>query len=204
LNISVQVSASASVQVDNATDNSTYTTAGWTSGDVAAASTATVTNTSGGYTEMWKLSTYAQSNPQGGGSVPWTLVESTKPADVQAAPNQYSLFAVFTASSSLSNGCPAAGVADWFGTTTTVSTGLAQYGAEATTTQPMYAYNQGYAAGANGGTTTTDTGSGTAGAKMYPTGANGIGQRALCWKLTMPSSVTDTHSQTIQLVVTAQ
>jgi hypothetical protein len=209
LNISVQVSAAASISIDQAgVNNSTYTTAGWTSGDIASISTATVKNDSGGYTEMWKLSTYAQSNPIGG-AVPWTLVESTKPADVTAAPNQYSLFAVFIASNDIAGSCPAAGAADWFGTTTTVNVALAQYGSGAAAA-PVYAFNQGLGLGAlanqgGTGTTTTDVGSGSAGAKMYPTTlGNGAGQRGLCWKLTMPSSITDTHNQDIQLVVTAQ
>jgi hypothetical protein len=186
LNIDVAISGSKSVTVlgvGSSTDtSSTYSTPDFAQ---VAPSTVVVENNSGIITEQWELSTNANSLASAGST--WALVASTTnvPAD------SFALQAVFGSSTTASAGCSGA---SW--TNGTIAPPLAvAVTAYTTTVLADSALNSG---GAN--TYKPDNGN-----SMYAwsSGGNGVGQRALCWRLSEPLSTTASATQNVQLIVTA-
>jgi len=192
LNIDVTISASVAVQVDNAA-SSTYTAAGWsqTNRVLASASTATVTNVSGGLSEQWWLATDAASINTAGNPQIWSLVVSTNIADVSG--QAFALQAVFV--SSAATQCPAIGDSTWSNATTApaLSTAPAQY------TMTQFADSQ-YNATA-GGISAPETASGNT--VWAYNSATGNGRRGLCWRFMGPTSAITPDKQNVQIIVTA-
>ena len=192
LNIDVTISASVAVQVDNAA-SSTYTAAGWsqTNRVLASASTATVTNVSGGLSEQWWLATDATSINTAGNSQTWSLVVSTNIADVTG--QQFALQAVFV--SSAATQCPAIGDSTWSSATTApaLSVTPAQY------TTARFADSQ-YNATV-GGISAPETASNNT--VWAYNSATGNGRRGLCWRFLGPTSAITPDTQNVQIIVTA-
>ena len=192
LNIDVTISASVAVQVDNAA-SSTYTAAGWsqTNRVLASASTATVTNVSGGLSEQWWLATDATSINTAGNSQTWSLVVSTNIADVSG--QAFALQAVFV--SSAATQCPAIGDSTWSSATTApaLSVTPAQY------TTARFADSQ-YNATV-GGISAPETASNNT--VWAYNSATGNGRRGLCWRFTGPTSAITPDTQNVQIIVTA-
>ena len=192
LNIDVTISASVAVQVDNAA-SSTYTAAGWgqTNRILASASTATVTNVSGGLSEQWWLATDATSINTAGNSQTWSLVVSTNIADVTG--QQFALQAVFV--SSAATQCPAIGDATWSSATMApaLSTAPAQY----TTTQFADSQYNATVGGISAPETASDN------TVWAYNSATGNGRRGLCWHFMGPTSAITPDKQNVQIIVTA-
>ena len=192
LNIDVTISASVAVQVDNAA-TSTYTAAGWsqTNRVLASASTATVTNVSGGLSEQWWLATDATSINTAGNSQTWSLVVSTNIADVSG--QAFALQAVFV--SSAATQCPAIGDSTWSSATTApaLSTVPAQY------TTARFADSQ-YNATVGGISAPETVSNNTVWAYN---GTTGNGRRGLCWRFMGPTSAITPDKQNVQIIVTA-
>jgi hypothetical protein len=188
LNIDVTISASKSVSIVGLNVSSQSTT--WTGqATLAAASTAAVRNDSGVLSEGWQLSTTANSIDATTGGAGWTIASSSS----NLAADNVAVQAVFGSSNTVLAGCPAAGAADWNSGTVAppLTTTLQTYGptlfADATLN--------------NNGQFVPDTAS-----TMFAYNATtGAGQRALCWRLAMPSSTSlnPAHVQIVPVIVTA-
>ena len=188
LNIQVTINASLNVSVlDNAgVAGSTYTSTAWTgaANQALSGSSATVTNTSTALSEKWALSTDTGSLDVSGLTTneTWSNAAST----TNVSHDQYGVQAVF--GSSWTVNCPAAGAPDW----------NSSANAPALTTSPVLYTSAMFA----------DAGLAAGGGKAGPDNAT-YGQmyvggtRALCWQVIMPKSTYTTHTQEIQVVVTA-
>ncbi len=186
LNIDVTVSASLSVNV-NGLASSSVTAAGWSvsSTQLVSASSATVNNDSSGVTEKWALSTNANSYDQGVSGSSWTLVTSTLSAPGN---DQFALQAVFGSSNTAQGACPIATAPDW----------NASYAAPLTTSPQTY-INSLFA-------DTTLNNLGTPNPDDSPSNGDMFAgsKRALCWRIAGPSGITQTDTQNVQIIVTAQ
>jgi len=188
LNINVAINANLSVAV-NGVASSTDTGTTWNTATpnqaFASASSATVTNDSGGTSERWALATNANSIDTGGGSPgSWTVAGST----TSVGADQFSLQAVFGSSNTALGGCPAAGSGDWN-----------QAFAPLLTTTPV-TYTSAVFADSNltngGGTPNPDN---TGNNRMFA-----ASKRALCWRIITPNSTSTSDTQNIQVIVSAQ
>src|SRR5882672_10861842 len=113
LNIDVAILANLSVAVNGVT-SSTDTSTTWNTATpnalLAATSSATVTNDSGGQTEKWALSTNASSIDTGGGSPGnWALTASS----TSVGADQFTVQAVFGSSNTVGSGCPSGSAGSW-------------------------------------------------------------------------------------------
>ena len=187
LDIDVTISASKSVSVVGLNVSSQSVT--WTGQSLlVAASTAAVRNDSGILSEGWQLSTTANSIDSTNGSAGWTIASSSS----NLAADNVSVQAVFGSSNTALAGCPATGAAEWQNGNVAppLTTGLLTYG------PTLFADS---ALNAGGGLYTPDTAS-----TMYAYNAtNGAGQRALCWRLAMPTASTKSNVQIVPVIVTA-
>jgi hypothetical protein len=179
LEIDVSISQTLSVNV-NATTSfgvSTYTITWAGTPTIAAGSTVTVTNDSGYFAEMWKLSTYATSLDANTGATGWTINNTPGIEQVEVQ-------ATFGAPVGQSNGCTAT---DW----TNPAVG---YEPALSTTLQTYTnavFNE----------TTNLTGIGPD--NLSTNRMNAGSSRELCWRMTMPTSTGLTHNQIVPIVVTA-
>jgi len=193
LYILVTVAGNKSVTV-NGTQFSTSTTLAWggvpnqTFASVAGATT-TVQNNGSILTEGWELSTSATFDQTA--ATPWANAAST----TSVGTNQFAVQAVFGSSATAAGGCPAAAAADWNNSAF----------ASALTNAPVQYTTVQYAdTGLNTGGGTTWEPDNVVTNQMLPFNAGtGVGQRALCWRVMMPSSVTTVDTQEIVIVVTA-
>ena len=177
LYIDVTITNNLSVSVSGAAKSTQAVT--W-AGEAAltAPSTATVTNDSGYISERWELTTAANSVAEADGSAGWTIGSS-------AAADQVKLQATLGSASAAAGSGTCAG-ATW-GDAIIAPTLL-------NGTQTVYS-----------STVLADT---SMGAGYQPdnlaTGRMNAGsQRALCWKMTMPTSTSLTSKQIVPIVVTA-
>jgi hypothetical protein len=185
LNIDVQVTSNLSVAVNNAVTSTQAVS--WNSATpndrLAAPSTSTVVNDSGGQTERWQLSTNANSINTAGNPEVWAV--STDSAAVGA--DAFALQAVFGSSNTAAGGCPAFNAADW---------------------DQSYANEVGAAPQTYTSALFADPTLNAAGGLPDPDVAgNGRmlanGRRALCWRLVTPATTVTADTQNIQLTVTA-
>ena len=189
LNIDVTISASKSVSVVGARVSSQSVTFDGSTFLLTSPSTAAVRNDSGILSESWQLSTTANSiNATTGGSG-WTIASSSS----NLATDNVAVQAVFGSSNTVLAGCPASGATEWNNTSVAppLTTTPATYGA---TLFADSALN-------NNGSYQPDSGS-----TMYAySAATGQGQRALCWRLAMPTSTTlpTANVQIVPIIVTA-
>ena len=173
LNIDVTVTANVSVAVNTVASSTVAFT--WGGGDQVAAASATVKNDSTYFASQWKLSTTANAWDSASSAAGWVIGAS-------AGADQLKLQAVLGPS-----GMGASCAAGSFGNAVV---------APALDTTPIT-----YTATVLGDT----TGLG-AGASPDNVGTNKMSagsQRALCWKLTMPTSTSFTGTQVVPIVVTA-
>ncbi len=182
LSIDVTVTASLSVTVNGAGASTEAVTFSGTPNELLTqASTTTVTNNTGVLSEIWKLSTDAQSMDQTASS-PWTLQTSS----VTVGQDAYALQAVFGSSNTVAAGCPAATATDWNPPS-----------AALLTTTPLQ-----YTSSVFGDSTLNNNGSyqpdNLVSGEMFAGSS-----RALCWRIVAPASVTTTDTQEIRIVVTA-
>jgi hypothetical protein len=186
--IEVTVTGSLSVNI-NAANSSTQTVVftGTPNELLVSPSTVAVQNNSGILSEHWKVNSFPSSDATTPGLNPWALATTTSavPAD------SFAIQAVFGSSNTAAGGCPAAGSTDW--------------------NQP-YAAPLGNGVGAaitytNGATNLADTALTTGGSPLPDVPATGVmfaaGQRALCWRVVSPASVTTADDQTLSIMVTA-
>lgn len=186
LNIDVTVTASLSVNV-NGYASSTATASGWspTNTKLVSASSATVTNDSTGLTERWALSTDTTSIDQGTSGT-WTLVTSTLSTPGN---DHFALQAVFGSTNTTVGGCPNATSGDW----------------NVAASTPISVDPQTYT-----DSTFADSTLSIGGASANPDDSPNPGDmfagdyRALCWRIDGPSGITQTDTQNIQIIVTAQ
>ena len=179
LNIDVTITNNLSVSVIGV--HSATQTATW-AGEAAltADSTATVTNDSGYVSERWELTTTANSWDSTSGAAGWAIGTS-------AASDQVKLQAVFGASGIAANSCSGSSL---FGDNNV---------APALTNGVQTAYTQSVLAD-------SIVGSGSLAARPDNASNNRMlagRERALCWKLTMPTSTSFTGHQIVPIVVTA-
>ena len=192
LNIEVTINASLSVSVDGAA-SSTYTSTAWTgtpNQPLSSLSSATVSNTSTALSSKWALSTDATSLDVSGLASVETWGNAASTATV--IHDQYGAQAVFGSSTTAFDGCPGASAPVWDSTAI----------APPLTTSPQLYTN----AGAFADTATATMSAG--GSNPNPDNATYnqmyVGhKRALCWRLIMPSSTYTTHTQEVQVLVTA-
>ena len=188
LNIDVTIVSNLSVKVNNVA-SSTDSVQSWnTSAQAffASATTATVTNDSGAQTEKWALSTLANSIDQGtAGS--WSLAASLGAVGADS----FGVQAVFGSATTPVGSCPATGSSDW-----------ASAFAPILTAAPV-TYTS---------TTFADTNLNNGGANSFkPDVFSGVGdgrmlagnKRALCWKVTTPTTTSTIDQQTIMVIVSA-
>ncbi len=179
LNIDVTIVNNVSVSVIGV--QSATQTVTWTGqGVISAASTATVTNDSGYVSERWELTTRANSWDSGTGAAGWTIGATNAADTVQ-------LKAVFGAS----------GIAQASCTGSTLFNNNVVAPALLSSTQTPYT-----------ATILADTIVGAGGVTARPDNATtdrmtAGGARALCWRLTMPTSSSLTGTQVVPVVVTA-
>jgi hypothetical protein len=153
--------------------------------------TAAVQNTSGILSETWWLSTNATSlDAVAGGGQTWTLGTSTAPLP---GADTFALQAVF--GSSMTASCPIAGASEWDNGATAplLTSSLAQY------TSTAFAD-----AALNTGGSNSYKPDDTTGFLMFANGANGSGNRALCYRVILPASSAISDEQIVQVIVTAQ
>jgi len=190
LNIDVAIMANLSVAVNGA--QSSTETVTWNTVTpnalLVSASSATVTNDSGGQTEKWALSTNGNSINTLGNPDVWTLDTTT---DTLPGADAVAVQAVFGSSNTASAGCPVSGSTDWD-----------QAFAPPLTTSPVTYTNAVFAdASLNnaGGTPDPDVTGGGANGRM-----SAGSFRALCWRVITPSSTATADTQNVQVIVTAQ
>ena len=182
LNIDVTISASKSVSVSTLRTSTQSATFDGSTFTLVPTSTATVLNDSGILSEGWELSTTGHSIDATTGANGWTIAGSTS----NLATDNVALQAVF-GSSHTASGCPIATAAEW--NDSAVAAPLTatpqQYGA---TLFADTALN-------NNGLVTPDSGT------LLFAGS----QRALCWRLSMPTTSTlgTTDVQIVSVIVTA-
>jgi len=144
----------------------------------------TVKNTSGILTEQWELSTNANSLAASG--TPWTLAASS----VNPTAEQFTVQAVFGSSNTTIGNC------------TNASWNVAAIAEILPTTPTQYVNGGEFADSAlntGGGLFNPDNGN-----NMYAYNAtSGVGQRALCWRVVLPLTTSESATQTIQVIVTA-
>ena len=191
LNINVAVNANLSVAV-NGVASSTDTGTTWNTATpnqaFASASSATVTNDSGGQTEKLALSTNGNSIDTGGGSPgQWALAGSSTSVGADA----FSLQAVFGSSNTAAAGCPSAASGDWNQTFSPLLTS-----SPVTYTSTVFADAS---LSNGGGTPNPDVTGGGANGRMFAGS-----RRALCWRVITPNSTSTADTQNIQVIVTAQ
>ena len=188
LNIDVTFNTALSVAVD-AVNSSTYTTpwSGASNQQLVSATTATVTNDSGGITERWKLFTNQNSLTTSGST--WSMAASTSAVGA----DQFAVQAVFGSSNTAAGGCASAtNPGTWNVTanapllTTTFATALQYTTAGALASTELVSNGQ----------STPDVG--TNGGSMF---AND--KRALCWRVIAPASTVATATQNVQVIVAA-
>jgi hypothetical protein len=182
LNIDVTITGSKSVSVNNF--NASTVTINWTgtpNAGLVPSSTATVNNNSGILTETWALSASSNSIDEGANNSPWANTGST----ATVGNNQFAVQAVFGSSGTTT--CPAGTAADW----------------NSTYAPPLSVTLQTYST-----TLFADSNLNTAPGTYLPDGGTNQlyagAQRVLCWRIITPSSITNTDTQNIQIVVTAQ
>jgi hypothetical protein len=179
LYIDVTITNNLSVSVSNA--NKSTQTITW-NGETAlfATSTATVTNDSGFISEKWELTTTPTSWDSASGSAGWTI-GATPSVD------QVMLQAVFGASGIANASCTGATL---FGNMT-VAPALT-FGTQTQFTQTVLA--------------DSIVGAGGLGVRPENAGTSKLNAgsfRALCWKMSMPTSTSLTGTQVVPIVVTA-
>ena len=191
INVDVTIIASLSVSVNDA-NSSTSTAISWNValGSTAftnAASSVTVTNDSGGLSEKWALSTNPESiDNTGGGVQTWAIATSS----TSPGADKFALQAVFGSSNTIAGGCPAAASASWGnGSVAPLLTASPVNYTSTTFAEPTLN---------NNGTPNPDVASGPNDGRMHAGG-----KRALCWQVVTPDSTSTTHSQNIQIIVTA-
>lgn len=189
INIDVTILANLSVKIDNVASSSYTPTwnASTPNAALVSATTATVTNDSGGLTEMWGLSALGSSIDQGNAGS-WSLV--TTPGSVGA--DQFAVQAVFGAATTPVGGCPAAASADWSASFAPALTA----GAPVAYTSTTFADTNLNAGGAN--SYAPDVFSGAHDGRMLAGS-----KRALCWRAVMPLTTSTLDKQNIQIIVTA-
>ena len=199
LNIEITISATLSVTVDNVASSS-YTT-NWTGTPnqaLASVSTATVTNNSTALSEGWALSTWATSLDISGGGTQETWANASSTASVGT--NAFGVQAVFGSSATASGGCPGAS------TTTYTEWNSGTIAPPLTTSAALYTAAT-FADGANASMNKDQSGvSNAVNAEPDDTVKDllfATSKRALCWRAVMPKSTYTTHTQEIQIVVTA-
>ena len=188
LNIDVTIVANLSVKV-NTVASSTETSPNWTTSAqafFASVTTATVTNDSGAQTEKWALSTLANSIDQGvAGS--WSLAASLGTVGADS----FGVQAVFGSATTPVGGCPAAGAADWGSAFAPILTA-----SPVTYTSTTFADTNLNNGGAN--TFKPDVFAGAADGRMLAGN-----KRALCWKVTTPTTTSTLDKQAIMVIVSA-
>jgi hypothetical protein len=200
LDIEVTVIAPLSVEV-NGLAISTQTVA-WSvsASTMVSPSTVTVTNNSAGTSEIWELSASPNSIDQIDVHADWTLETSTL---TQPGQNQFALQAVFGSSMTAASGCPIISSTDWNqGFATAINTTPTMY-----QNAPLSGFMD-TSLNVNGTPSPDCMGNGIAwNGPNNNCQANGDmfmnSQRALCWRVLGPSSVTNADPQVIQLFVTA-
>ena len=196
--LTVTFNASLDVQIDGVFD-STYTLGSLGAGAAASpASTATITNTSGGLTERWSLSV---STVAGNGD--WAVASSTGDSGATATScssncpglDSYAFQAVFVSSNSAANACPN-NSAKW----DSVASVVLGPSSPQTYTSSRYA-DATVVSNASG--LPDQTSGGHDGNMLSYNAGSGAGKRGLCTRLIMPSGSTSAAQQTIRLTVTA-
>ena len=178
LNIDVSITASVSVAV-NTVASSTQTIP-WGGTASLLGSSATVTNDSTYFASQWKLSTTASSWDSVTGAAGWTIGAS-------AGADQLKLQAVFGPSGTAAS-CGAA----LFGSAV-VAPALSN-----TTSLNFTATQLADVTGLGGGTAAGTVPDGATSFKM-----NAGSARGLCWKMTMPTSTSQSGTQVVPIIVTA-
>jgi len=180
LNIDVTIASNLSVSVIGAKVSSQAPVASWdgTQSFFTAPSTAVVTNDTGYIAERWELTTTANSIDKNDSSAGWTIGSSV-------GADQVKLQAAFGSASAPAGAGTCGGVA-WQNSLTAPTL--------LSSTQQVY--------------TATVLSDSTMGAGYQPdntsTGRMNAGSsRALCWKLSMPTSTSFTNEQIVPIVVTA-
>ena len=175
LNIDVAITANISVAVNTvASSTQSFTWSG--AATQTAASSATVKNDSLFFGSQWKLSTTANSWDSTTGAAGWTIAGS-------AAADQLKLQAVF-------------GPSGFSGACTSGSFGNATVAPALSSTTPIT-----YTASVLGDT--TGLGAGASPDNTSTNIMNSGSDRALCWKMTMPTSTSLSGTQVVPIVVTA-
>jgi len=191
LNIDVTIAASMSVNITGVY-NTTATAGNWNGSvsSMTAVSSVTVTNDSGIITERWELSTMASSWNGATGAAGWTIAGSS----ANLAADAVTVQAVFGSSFTANNGCAA--------TTSTGTWSQPTIAPILTTTGQQYTTAGVFAA------TELEQSLGTGNSPIPDVNTNagsmfGGRSRAMCWRLVMPPSTTQTGTQVVPVVVTA-
>lgn len=201
LDIEVIVQSNLAVSINGQTESTTTIT--W--GGIANASftavnqaSATVKNESGTQDERWEFYASANSIDQGSAGN-WANSGST----TSVGSDQFALQAVLGSSNTAASGCPTNGAADWGGAYAPALNGThVLY--DGTSSHLLADTNLSTNGGSSAESDYNDTGSSIYQAGGYQDGDMLAGdQRALCWRMIMPSSVSNTDAQTVQLSVTA-
>ena len=235
MDIIVTMNCSAGVSVDGSAFTSTYTIAstGLGSAYLVPGSSATVKNTSTCASTLWQMLVSTMATIGGTETAGWkhhssALVDVTHKnnsdgsACLLGCPNadEYGFQALFASSMTaagaygVTDGCPAASATAWDTNVSTIATrsGWATADVRITTGSANTYWNTQYTwtgnSNSKSGLNTPDNFGGYAGymGPFIPANGTGIGQRALCTRVTMPSSVSaDTNNvpQVIRLSIYA-
>ena len=175
LNIDVQITANVSVAINTvASSSQSFSWTGLTT--QTATSSATITNESGYFASQWKLSSTANAWDSVSGAAGWAIAGS-------AGADQLELQAVI-------------GPSGFSGACTSGSFGNATVAPALTSTTPIT-----YTSAVPGDT--TGLGAGASPDNASTNKMNAGSSRALCWKMTMPTSTSFTGTQVVPIVVTA-
>jgi hypothetical protein len=209
LNIDVTVNAATAVSIDSLGVSSSIAIS-WNPATRQVSSndqvsSATVKNP-GNLTERWSLTTTATSinaNNVGGDVLTWAMINSTGTTGVND--DQFAVEAVFASSATTNAQCPVDAAAIWTDTATVVfntSLGATAYYGEGTNLDQYVNVLDTH------GTACPDTGCNASGtgntAKMFAFNAtSGVGLRALCWRVILPTGTSSANNQIIPIIVTA-
>jgi hypothetical protein len=194
--LTVTFGGSLDVKIDGAFNNTYALGTAGSSQILATASTATITNASGGLTEQWSLSV---STVAGGGD--WAVTTSTGNSGANATTctgncpglDQFALQAVFVSSLSVAAACPN-NSSKWDTVVSTVGVASAAYRSYRYGDPALFPL-------VTGPSGLPDVASGTKDGNMY--GFANSGRRGLCTRLIMPSGSSSPTQQTIRLTITA-
>ncbi len=184
IDVEVIITANLSVEIDGLQTSTApvHWAASTPNQPFASVSSATLRNNSGAVTEVWSLSTDANSeNVSTVGGSSWSIVGST--ASVGA--DQVAVQAVIGSSNTAASGCPAGTAADWNASYAPPLTPAPQEYSSSLFADPNLNAN---------GTPDPDN----AADQIYAGHA-----RALCWRVIMPGSTSTTDTQVIPVTITA-